>query len=99
MRVSFPLLSLCAALGLAACAQFPQLDAVEEGGVDTAPYPQLLPLEQLTEGPALTATPQVRSGILARAESLRARAARLSNRPVIDTTTRRRMARGVRRAR
>ena len=81
--------------GLAtACTQFPELDATATPGVADAPYPDLLPIDQLLRGSAARATPEVRAGVEARAAALRGRAEALQG-PVIDAATRRRMAGGV----
>ena len=36
-------------LALSACTTFPEIDAVETPGIDTAPYPDLVPIETLLE--------------------------------------------------
>ena len=60
-----------------------------------APYPRLLPLVGVLDGPDSIATPDIEEAVLSRADRLRARANRLSRRTVIDDATRRRMERGV----
>ena len=79
---------------MAACTQFPELDATATPGVAETPYPDLLPLERLLAGGAPLATPDMRAGVEARAAALQARAERLRA-PVIDPRTRDRMDRGV----
>ena len=69
-------------LGVAGCAQFPELEAGETPGVAQAAYPKLVPLEQLLDGPLATATPDVQARVEGRADGLRARAARLKQRSV-----------------
>lgn len=67
---------------LAACAQFPELDETQTPGVATAPYPRLLPLEQLLDGPAPTADASMIAGVQGRAEALRGRASGVQAAPV-----------------
>lgn len=85
---------LPATLLLCACAQFPELDSTQTPGVAEAPYPRLVPIETLLASDTPRATPDMRAGLLGRAEALRARAARL-NGPVVDADTRTRMQGGV----
>lgn len=86
--------ALLLACGVAACTQFPEIDAVETPGVENAPYPELLPLDTLLESGPPRATPEMRGDVEARAAALKARAAGLDG-PVVDDATRSRMARGV----
>lgn len=67
---------------LSGCAQFPELDETQTPGVATAPYPALLPLDTLLEGPRPTASPAMIAGVQGRAEALRARAGGVQARPV-----------------
>ena len=78
-------------LGLLGCSQFPELDGVVADGSSNVAYPRILPLQGL-----LASVPPLRPGLgvgdlPARALSLRARAANLRSRAVIDTATRARM--------
>ncbi|SNR25737.1 hypothetical protein [Puniceibacterium sediminis] len=85
---------LPATLLLCACAQFPELDSTQTPGVADAPYPRLVPIETLLVSDPPRATPEMRAGVLARAEALRARAALLVG-PVVDAQTQSRMESGV----
>lgn len=93
-----PLRSLAAlALGLAlvACTEFPELDAALSVEARAAPYPMLLPVEELkarVDAPRIA--PKTASGIEARVAALRARAARLRG-TVLDSPTRARMQAGI----
>lgn len=75
MRLSLTLL-LCVS-GLAACAPFPELDAV---GPDTATPPQLLPIDSLLAQADASGT-DPGPAVSARAARLRARAAAISADP------------------
>jgi hypothetical protein len=66
-----PALSLLALAALAACAPFPELDAL---GPDTGPSPALLPMDQLLEQ-AQPSTEDPGPALAARAARLKARAA------------------------
>lgn len=80
---------------LAGCTSFPELDAAQTPGIETAAYPRLLPLDTLlTEEGDPRATPEATDDLAARVAQLRARADRLRG-PVVDGGTRSRMARGV----
>ncbi|MGY3439386.1 MULTISPECIES: hypothetical protein [unclassified Marinovum] len=93
-------ISLCLCLGpllgagLVACTQFPDLASSEGPEVEAAAYPRLLSVDELRVTPTSTTTVALQTSLLARVQSLRARAARLEG-PVIDRATRARMARGV----
>ncbi len=63
-------------LVLSACTQFPELDAARADVAD-APYPALVPLDQLLDGPAPRATVAEIATVEGRVGALRARAARL----------------------
>lgn len=65
------------ATGLAACAPFPELDAV---GPDTGPPPQLLPIDTLLDQ-ARTDTKDPGPALAARAAGLKARAAAIKSAP------------------
>ncbi len=85
---------LAATLLLAACAQFPALDATLEATDRSAPFPDLVPIEPiLAAADARTAAPQDLS-LDARIAALEARAARLRGRPVAGPL-RARMRQGV----
>lgn len=77
-----------AALALAGCASFPELDAAITPEARTAPYPVIAPLADIT---AQTAPPrgaaESADDIAARAARLRERAATLDG-PVVDAATR-----------
>jgi hypothetical protein len=75
MRLSLTLL-LCVT-GLAACAPFPELDAV---GPDTATPPQLLPIDSLLAQAGAAGT-DPGPAVSARAARLKARAAAISADP------------------
>ncbi|MDU8912822.1 hypothetical protein [Aestuariicoccus sp. MJ-SS9] len=81
-------------LCLSACTQFPALDRAATPGIETAPFPALLPLDALLAGTEPVTSPEMVAGIGARAAALRGRAVRLQG-PVIDRATRARMRRGV----
>ena len=70
-----PFLFLCAAL--AACAPFPEVDAL---GPDTGPPPQLLPIDEvLAQAGSTTEDPG--PALAARAARLKARAAAIATEP------------------
>lgn len=78
-----------------ACAQIPDLDGALSDAARDAPYPDLLPVEELNARvSAPRITPETASGIEARVASLKARAAQLRG-SVIDSPTRERMSIGV----
>ena len=80
---------------LAGCAQFPELDAATSATARDAPYPDLIPVEDImAQVPQDRITPDTASGLSARVAALRARAARLRG-SVIDSPTRARMRAGV----
>ncbi|MFD1341420.1 hypothetical protein [Litorisediminicola beolgyonensis] len=87
-------LATALALTLAACTQFPELDAARSADVANAPWPDLVPIETLLAGPPPRATEAETASVSARAAELRARAARLQA-PVVDAATKARMRRGV----
>ena len=74
MRLPVVFLLLC----LAACAPFPQIDAMGPG---TAPPPPLLPIDELI-AQAGASTPDPGPVLAARAARLKARAAGLGSSPV-----------------
>lgn len=77
-RTDLAVALVCAAL-LSGCAQFPVLDETATPGVNTAAYPDLLPLDGLTFEPPARATPEARADIEARAARLRSRALALQS--------------------
>lgn len=82
---------------VAGCTDFPNLDGAISARARNADYPLLLPLDAL-----VASVPPVQSGLgvgalPARLGNLRARAAALRARPVIDGATRRRMQAALRR--
>lgn len=81
-------------LGLAACAEFPEVDAALAQGDPAAEYPELLPFEVLLASDEPRVLESDDAALRARAEALRNRADGL-RRPVIDRQTRDRMADGV----
>ena len=73
---------LISGLLLAACAQFPALDAALDAADRSAPFPDLVPIEPiLAAADARTPTPQDLS-LDVRIAALEARAERLRGRPV-----------------
>lgn len=82
MRRSFLFVVLAAGLATLGCTQFPELDQTATPGVAEAPYPDLVPIESLLNGPAPRTTETVRLGVEARAGQLRARARALQRAPV-----------------
>ena len=81
---------------LAACSDFPELDRAVPDSATQGPYPTLVPVGQILNGPEPIATEAAVAGLAGRVAALRARAARLQARAVIDRATRARMRRGVR---
>jgi hypothetical protein len=78
-------------LTLSACTQFPDLDQATSDQTRRAPYPELLPVEDLrAQVAAPRVTDQTTQSLEARAAALRARAARLRG-TVIDGTSRARL--------
>ena len=70
------------------CTQFPELDDTQTPGVAEAPYPRLVPLEQLTT-PAREplATPEMVTQVEGRIDGLVARAERLKRVQVSQATS------------
>jgi len=86
-RVFALLLTLC----LSACSQFPALDENTTAQTRRAPYPDLVPAEDLHAQVAeARVTDQTTLSLEARVAALRARAVRLRG-TVIDGTSRRRL--------
>lgn len=69
--------ALLLAAGLAACTQFPELDATRSAAVANAPYPDLVPIETLLAGPEPQATEAVIGQVQGRVAGLQAKATRL----------------------
>lgn len=68
-------------LALTACERFPDLEETETPGVAQAPYPALLPIDQVLAGRAPTVGPADIAEVEGRAEGLRGRADRLGSVP------------------
>ncbi|MGP6087932.1 hypothetical protein [Antarctobacter jejuensis] len=68
---------LAFAVGLTACTQFPELDAAQTPGVETAPFPKLLPLDDLLGGPMPEVSAETITYVEGRVGALQARADRL----------------------
>lgn len=83
---------LCLCL-IPACAPFPQIEGVAAGQSANAAYPSLVPIETILAAAPAGSAPQT-ADLDGRLAALRTRAARLRS-PVIDATTRARMAQGV----
>lgn len=91
-------LALLGALGLSACADFPDFDGTITEQARRAPFPDLMPIEEILAGTGAgdrtTAEAAARSMVW-RAERLRARQAAIERAVIIDNRTRRRMAAAV----
>lgn len=86
-----PFLSVCTLL--AACAQFPDLDAAVSDRAKAADYPQLVPAEQiLTRDITPRLDDDAGDRLLARAERLRARGRILRGLAAVDEAARLRFA-------
>ncbi|MDA7424070.1 hypothetical protein [Thalassococcus lentus] len=72
-----PIAALVLASAFSGCTQFPELDAVQTPGLEDAPYPKLLPMDELLKGPEPRATIEQIGQVTGRVAGLRARAARL----------------------
>nr|WP_236544525.1 hypothetical protein [Roseovarius atlanticus] len=87
--------ALTLTLALSACTQFPELDDATSRDTRRAPYPNLLPVEDLRARVAAPRTTEQTTRTLeARVAGLRARAARLRG-SVIDGTSRARLDRKI----
>ena len=76
---------------LAGCSDFPQLDNAVSETARNADFPQLVPKSQLLANARdVQISPQTTAGIINRAGSLQARAARLRS-PVLSSATRARL--------
>ncbi len=94
-RLTLPLIT--ALLWLAACTQFPALDATITPELAAADYPELVPLEPLLAQASAGRIDPVatQSGLTGRVAGLRARAARLRG-SVLTGNERVRLAEGMR---
>ncbi len=91
-------LALLGALALSACAGFPDLDDTITGQARRAPFPGLMPIEEILAGAGAadrTAAEAAARSMAWRAERLRARQAAIRRAVIIDDRTRRRMAQAV----
>lgn len=80
---------------LAACTEFPALDGKVSAAARAAPYPKLLPIDDLLTRPTPPRLSETDvTALAARAARLRRRAAALQG-PVIDQSTRKRLASSV----
>ncbi|WP_425100079.1 hypothetical protein [Tropicibacter sp. S64] len=70
-------LPLALAGALAGCADFPELDAAQTPGIETAAYPKLVSLDGLLVGPEPVATVEMIGAVQGRVSGLKARADRL----------------------
>lgn len=94
-RCFIGLAALTLTLALSACTQFPELDDATSRETRRAPYPDLLPVEDLRARVAAPRTSEQTTRTLeARVAALRARAARLRG-SVIDNTSRARLDRKI----
>ena len=81
-------------LVLGACAQFPELDGTVAPDLEDADFPSLVPLESLlsTNGRVVDNPAQTTQNLEARIAGLRARAAALHRRDIVDASTEARLA-------
>lgn len=79
--------------GLSACTQFPELDAAQTPGVSTAPYPKLLPLDDLIGGVMPEVSAETITRVEGRVGALQARADRLRRAQVAQAPVDSRLAR------
>lgn len=80
----------------AACTQLPELDGIVEPHIETAPYPDLLPLEPILAAASGSSLDPVReqNNLQARLAMLRARADRLRG-SVLNGPEKQRLERGL----
>ncbi|MEP0013703.1 hypothetical protein [Tateyamaria sp.] len=85
--------SLLLCLTLAACTQFPELDGTVAPDLKDADFPKLVPLEPLliASAPVVANPVQTTQSLDGRIAALRARAADLQQRDVIDADTERKL--------
>ena len=70
-------------LAIPACTEFPELDAKVDAAARAAPYPNLIPVEDIRASVAeQQITPSTSSDVNARAARLKARAARMRATPI-----------------
>ena len=79
-------------IALAACADFPEVDALESAAARNAPFPALLPTAAFEGGPAPRLSPATGAALEGRIAALRARAAALRG-PVLTAADRARLRR------
>ncbi|MEO0401784.1 MAG: hypothetical protein AAF214_05365 [Pseudomonadota bacterium] len=87
-------LALC--LALTACTQFPTLEGTVAPDLKNAEFPELVPLTQLqtAAAPVVSDPAATTQTLQTRVTALRARAARLQRRAIVDPATRRRLEGG-----
>lgn len=90
MTRAIPVL-FCLILG--ACAQFPELDGTVAPDLRDADFPALVPLESLrvTNGRVIANPAETTQNLEARIAGLRARAAALQRRDIVDASTEQRL--------
>jgi len=95
-RLARLLFAQIAALALAGCTQFPELDQRVTGALDAAEYPALVPVDPLlaTATAGRVDVAQTQGALEGRVARLRARAARLRG-SVLSGRERQRLARGL----
>lgn len=100
MRVTFTLLTIALAGGVAGCAQdLPDLRGSISAEAQNAPFPQLVPLDALVaRSKAGTTVAAETAGLDARLALLKRKAAALKGRSVIDGATRLRLLQASARA-
>jgi hypothetical protein len=88
------LLVIC--LSTVACTDVPELGGRVDPDLRDAPFPKLLPIDAvLAQSPApMAEAEEIQAGLSSRIARLQARAAALRG-PVVDPTTKRRMAQGI----
>jgi len=88
-----------AAILLAGCSDFPELDAAITPAARKADYPTLVPIDQLlASAQVVQITDETATNLQGRISRLKSRAARLRG-PVIDSTTRARLRAAIARHR
>ena len=95
MKAAWFIANLGLVAALAACTDFPELNDAVPPALETADFPNLVPVEPLlARAEDMQITEETTAGITARVSRLRARAARLKH-SVVDRGTRARMRDGV----
>ncbi|MEO3415719.1 hypothetical protein AAFO92_13765 [Roseovarius sp. CAU 1744] len=80
---------------LSACNEFPALDDTVDSDARNAPYPELVPIEQLNaQAPDPRIKPETAPQTQARIDRLKSRASRLKG-DVVDAETQQRMRDGI----